>query len=111
MIIYRTNITGLAHSGYKLFASKVVPGGELTMHRDPENAYDKFAIRLLMPDGTQLGWVQRIKDVEQSGQTVISNLLDAGVALTCTIESINPDLKEAEGKLIAAVSIQNSNAN
>ena len=102
---FTTNITGLAHSGYKLFASKVVVGTELTMLRDPENAYDKFAIQLLMPDETKLGWVQKLKAEEGvvTAQQTISNLLDAGYNLTCIISEIDPAKKEAEGKIKAII--------
>ncbi len=115
MILYTTNVTGLAHSGYKLFASKVQPGTELTLQRDPENAYDPFAIKILMPDGTHLGWVQRIKTDSfspaqgQTAQTVISNLLEAGFELHCKVSAIHPGAKEFEGKVQAEISITKPN--
>jgi hypothetical protein len=48
-----------AHHGEVLHSDAVQPGAELRLERDPENEHDPNAVKVLLADGRQLGWVPR----------------------------------------------------
>ncbi|HEX8205899.1 MAG TPA: HIRAN domain-containing protein [Solirubrobacteraceae bacterium] len=48
-----------AHHGEVLQSDAVKPGTEVRLQRDPGNEHDPNAIKVLLADGRQLGWVPR----------------------------------------------------
>lgn len=50
-------VTGMAHYGHMDFPFKV--GDRLDLEPDPGNAHDANAIKVLLPNGKQIGWVSR----------------------------------------------------
>ncbi|WP_295858528.1 HIRAN domain-containing protein [uncultured Fibrobacter sp.] len=54
-------------------------GNKLTLVREPENRYDKFAILVKDADGQKIGYVPRRNNL------VLARLMDAGKALYATV--------------------------
>lgn len=64
-------------------AAELSPGTELLLEREPDNAFDAYAIRVLVPDDEEeplhIGYIER-------GQAAwISPLLDEGATATATV--------------------------
>lgn len=59
MKLLEFTMSGTAHSsGYKLLKSQLKAGDEVVFERDPHNAYDTGAIKVLYLD-QQIGWVPK----------------------------------------------------
>lgn len=57
----------------------------LALAAEPDNPYDEFAVKILTPDGLDLGYVPR------SDNKAISRLLLAGVPLNAQVTALRPD--------------------
>ncbi|SRR6266404_534299 len=59
MELLQFTMTGTAHSaGFKRFKDMIKAGDRLELQRDPTNAYDQGAIKVLY-DGEHIGWVPK----------------------------------------------------
>ncbi|MBO6011040.1 MAG: HIRAN domain-containing protein [Oscillospiraceae bacterium] len=63
-------------------AGAVKAGDALTLAREPENPFDRFAVRIDGADGEKLGYVPRALNPD------VAALLDSGVKLKCRAVSV-----------------------
>jgi len=69
---------------------EVSADGELQLKREPDNAYDKYAILVLNKSGKKLGYVPR-KD-----NLIIARLMDAGKQMKVTVKNIERDADDID---------------
>src|SRR5690606_26594912 len=60
LVLLRTRVNGEHYYEARESVATLAPGTELTMRREPANAYDRRAIELFDPAGRKLGYVPRI---------------------------------------------------
>ncbi len=86
LLVLQTGVAGLrfnldleTEEGRAVLAS-LTPGTELRLFRDPDNAYDPWAISVYSPDGLMLGYVSRYKN------ETIARLMDCGKAFKAYVD-------------------------
>ena len=80
-MLMECQIAGIAHRNVKKLEPCLAAGTMLTLRREPENAYDRFAIMVLTEAGDHLGYVPRAKN------ETLARLMDAGKLLFAKLES------------------------
>lgn len=65
--------------GVDSLADRLREGDRLTLLREPDNRYDKYAIVVNDPEGNKLGYVPRKNNI------VLANLMDAGKSVYATL--------------------------
>ena len=80
-MLMECQIAGIAHRNVKKVEPRLAIGTMLTLKRQPDNAYDRFAIMILTEAGDHLGYVPRAKN------ETLARLMDAGKLLFAKLES------------------------
>jgi hypothetical protein len=85
-------MTGTAHSaGYKAHAHEIISGDLLEFERDPHNAYDQNAIKILW-EGTQIGWVpKRLGEAKAMLDRLLAWDTTAAIGIRASVESHDRD--------------------
>lgn len=65
----------------KAIVANFLPPVELTLEREPENAYDSFAVKVLY-QGQHIGYI------EASSACFLAPWMDEGNTYTCTVDSL-----------------------
>jgi hypothetical protein len=76
-------IAGFQHHEGPALLAELKVGSQLALVREPENIYDRYAIRLEY-DGRHVGYIPR----EQN--RTVSELLAQGAPISCSITAVNP---------------------
>ena len=80
ILLLKTYIAGMFfEKNVGKFLEPLEKDSRLTLLREPENKYDKFAIRVQDAQGNRLGYVPRQNNM------VIANLMDAGKVVYATV--------------------------
>ena len=88
ILVLMTGIAGINHHVHietdegKLLMSKLIPGVELKLVREPDNAYDRWAVALFYED-RKVGYLTRFKN------ETIARLMDSGFIFKAVIENVS----------------------
>lgn len=93
--LFDTRIAGTTHLADQTVLDVVKVDDELTLRREPDNAYDEMAILIFYKDGRKLGYIPRVHNL------VFARLMDGGKMLTAKIYNIEErhNFKNIEIKL------------
>jgi len=80
IMLIECHIAGTSHMDLKGVEEALKPGDVLPLLREPDNAYDGLAIRIMDEEGHHLGYVPRAKN------EALARLMDAGKLLFGRIE-------------------------
>ena len=89
ILVLMTGIAGMHHyvpfdtEEGKLFMTKLIPGVELKLEREPDNAYDCWAVALFYENERKVGYLTRYKN------ETIARLMDSGFVFKAVIEDIS----------------------
>lgn len=81
--IYDNYVKGLTHYNFEAISHQIKEGDELQLLRNPDNNYDRFAIRVLYK-GEKVGYIAAFENV------VLANMMDRGVKLHAFVSHIDP---------------------
>lgn len=81
IMLVEGHIAGTSHREVRALEPGIVPGGFLPLNREPDNAHDPLAIKILDDKGNHLGYVPRAKN------EALARLMDAGKLLFGKVES------------------------
>ena len=82
-----TKVAGVTFEGRQRIVARCSVGERLVLIRDPENCFDKGAIKVVRSNGQQLGFVPA--HVSRSGDSSgLANRMDRGDQYECRIRSI-----------------------
>jgi hypothetical protein len=87
--IYDNYVRGLTHYHFAKVKNNIKDGDEITLLREPENLYDRFAIQVNFNEH-RLGYVAAYENI------VLANMLDAGVKLNAYVSQKNLKLHFTE---------------
>lgn len=90
----RTYLSGLAYYDYQLAYRSISNGDPLTLKREPDNKYDRFAVVVYFC-GRKLGYWPFPEN------KAIANLMDRDVRVKARVVSIHPDRNEVYEALSA----------
>ncbi|MCZ4409589.1 HIRAN domain-containing protein [Cryomorphaceae bacterium 1068] len=90
----RTYLSGLAYYDYHLAYRSISNGDPLTLKREPNNKYDRFAVAVYFC-GRKLGYWPFPEN------KAIANLMDRDVRVKARVVSIHPDKNEVYEALSA----------
>ena len=82
--LFDSYVTGTTHLTDQSVLKTIRVGDELTLQREAENRYDRFAILVLTKDRRKLGYVP------ERDNLVFARLMDAGKLLKAKITEITP---------------------
>lgn len=82
IFLLETHVAGTSYRELDDIASTIVVDARLTVARDPNNEFDKLAIRVLDAAGVDLGFVPREKN------EVLARLLDAGKSIVGRVSAV-----------------------
>ena len=88
ILVLMTGIAGINHHVHietdegKLLMSKLIPGVELKLVREPDNAYDRWAVALFYEE-RKIGYLTRFKN------ETIARLMDSGFIFKAVIEGLS----------------------
>ena len=82
IMLARMHVAGTYYYEAEEVAEGLSPGQRFGLRREPENAYDEFAIEVLTPEGRKLGYLPRRYN------EIPAQLMDAGKRLFVQMESI-----------------------
>lgn len=91
MKLLEFTMTGTAHSvGYKAHRHEIKEDNWLELERDPANAYDTAAIKILW-NGVQIGWVpKRLGEAKTMLDALLAWDTDA-IGIGCSVAMHSPD--------------------
>jgi HIRAN domain len=91
MKLLEFTMTGTAHSaGYKANKLDIKEGDGLELERDPSNAYDTAAIKILW-NGAQIGWVpKRLAEAKVMLDALLAWDTDV-IGIECSVAMHSPD--------------------
>lgn len=103
-VIHRVNLSGLSHHDYALVANQITVGTRLPLARDPSNAYDANAIKVLFPEDApdaqvQIGWIPKEEN------PILAKLLDAGFELIACVISHDMSIGALDRRLYCGIYI------
>jgi hypothetical protein len=82
-----TKVAGVSHEGRQQIVARCSVGESIVLVRDPDNAFDKGAIKILRSNGEQLGFIPH--DVSRSGDpSGLTYSMDHGSRYQCRIKDI-----------------------
>lgn len=94
ILVLKTGIAGLRfnieNEAEQKALDEITPGTELILYREPENAYDKWAIAVHLTENDKLGFITRFKN------EAIARLMDAGKKFVAVADSPENDVKNGE---------------
>jgi hypothetical protein len=82
---FHSKIAGVTHGQGGVNPQQLLKrcrSGQLELIRDPRNKYDKNAIKVCLPTGEQLGWINRELTKE------LSELIDNGTRVSAEISEV-----------------------
>lgn len=82
VVVYDNYIKGMLHYRNNFEQVKLTLKQAVTLEREPENIYDRFAIKVIA-NNLQIGYISAYENV------VLANLMDKGVCLDAEISKIH----------------------
>lgn len=86
-----TKVVGISYEGRQRFIEKIKQGDALDLVRDPNNKYDRNAIKILTKSRLQLGFVR--KELAQQ----LADAMDRGNRYFCEVTGITGKEKDNQG--------------
>lgn len=95
--IYDNYIRGINHYDYKKIKKELEIGAEITLKREPNNHFDRFAVEVHYQN-FKLGYIAAYENI------TIANMLDNSVKMQTSISALNP--KDEYNSIAVAVKTQ-----
>jgi hypothetical protein len=83
---FLTKVAGVTFEGRQRIIARCSDGERLKLVREPDNRYDKGAIKVMRLNGQQLGYIPQ--DVSRSGGGGLADQMDRGTEYQCRISNI-----------------------
>ncbi len=96
-IEFRTYVVGLQYENRLEYLSQVNEGDELKLVREPDNAFDPYAMAVYTNAGQKLGYIRSSKAF------VLSTLYDEGWQFSCYVERIYPASRHPNRRLLVHI--------
>ncbi len=96
-IDFTTYVVGLQYGNRLEHLSQINEGDELKLVREPDNAFDPYAMAVHTKAGQKLGYIRRSKAF------VLSTLSDEGWQFNCYVERIFPALRHPNRRLLVHI--------
>lgn len=94
ILVLKTGIAGLRFhivtDEEKEAVGNIVPEAELTLYREPDNKYDKWAIAVYTANDDMIGYIPRFKN------ETIARLMDAGKKFICIVDNAEEYARQSE---------------
>jgi hypothetical protein len=97
-IDFKTYVVGLRYENRLEYLSQVNEGDELELVREPDNAFDPYAMAVYTSTGRKLGYIRR------NNAFVLSTLSDEGWQFNCRVEQISPAIFHPNYRLLTHIS-------